>query len=145
MAYFSVILYAVTAVYFAGVMVRLMLTLTPVVCVLSGIAFSYTYEVDHHHRQRERYFLFWSHILTICSVIILSYLKLDFNERPQLFVNLHDGICLQRYLVDEGESKETPTAVDGKRGSKKDDEITTDDQDARNRQLYDKVCRSFRC
>ncbi|KHN82263.1 Dolichyl-diphosphooligosaccharide--protein glycosyltransferase subunit STT3 [Toxocara canis] len=39
-----IILYAVTAVYFAGVMVRLMLTLTPVVCVLSGIAFSYTYE-----------------------------------------------------------------------------------------------------
>lgn len=26
--------------YFAGVMVRLMLTLTPVVCMLSGIAFS---------------------------------------------------------------------------------------------------------
>lgn len=38
------ILYAVTAVYFAGVMVRLMLTLTPVVCVLAGIAFSHTYE-----------------------------------------------------------------------------------------------------
>ena len=34
-------LYAVSAVYFAGVMVRLMLTLTPVVCVLSGIAFSH--------------------------------------------------------------------------------------------------------
>lgn len=33
-------LYAVSAVYFAGVMVRLMLTLTPVVCVLSGVAFS---------------------------------------------------------------------------------------------------------
>lgn len=33
-------LYAISAVYFAGVMVRLMLTLTPVVCVLSGIAFS---------------------------------------------------------------------------------------------------------
>ena len=30
-----------SAVYFAGVMVRLMLTLTPVVCVLSGIAFSH--------------------------------------------------------------------------------------------------------
>ena len=41
-----VILYAVTAVYFAGVMVRLMLTLAPVVCVLAGIAFSYTYEVS---------------------------------------------------------------------------------------------------
>lgn len=33
-------MYAVTAVYFAGVMVRLMLTLTPVVCILAGIAFS---------------------------------------------------------------------------------------------------------
>lgn len=40
---FSVVLYAVSAVYFAGVMVRLMLTLTPVVCVLSGIAFSHLF------------------------------------------------------------------------------------------------------
>uniref|UniRef100_A0A914HBG2 dolichyl-diphosphooligosaccharide--protein glycotransferase n=1 Tax=Globodera rostochiensis TaxID=31243 RepID=A0A914HBG2_GLORO len=39
-----VVLYAVTAVYFAGVMVRLMLTLTPVVCVLAGIAFSSIFE-----------------------------------------------------------------------------------------------------
>lgn len=37
---FAVVLYAISAVYFAGVMVRLMLTLTPVVCILSGIAFS---------------------------------------------------------------------------------------------------------
>lgn len=35
-----VVLYAVSAVYFAGVMVRLMLTLTPVVCILSAVAFS---------------------------------------------------------------------------------------------------------
>ena len=35
-------LYATTAVYFAGVMVRLMLTLTPVVCILAAIAFSVT-------------------------------------------------------------------------------------------------------
>jgi dolichyl-diphosphooligosaccharide--protein glycosyltransferase len=35
-----VVLYAISAVYFAGVMVRLMLTLTPVVCILAGIAFS---------------------------------------------------------------------------------------------------------
>ncbi|XP_013778011.2 dolichyl-diphosphooligosaccharide--protein glycosyltransferase subunit STT3B-like [Limulus polyphemus] len=35
-----IVLYAVTAVYFAGVMVRLMLTLTPVVCVLAAVAFS---------------------------------------------------------------------------------------------------------
>ena len=39
---FTVVLYAVFAAYFAGVMVRLMLTLTPVVCVLAGIAFSNT-------------------------------------------------------------------------------------------------------
>ncbi|KAI0074492.1 oligosaccharyl transferase STT3 subunit [Panus rudis PR-1116 ss-1] len=35
-----VIIYAVVASYFAGVMVRLMLTLTPVVCVAAAIAFS---------------------------------------------------------------------------------------------------------
>ncbi|KAK3867873.1 hypothetical protein Pcinc_026702 [Petrolisthes cinctipes] len=40
-----IVLFAVSAVYFAGVMVRLMLTLTPVVCVLGGIAFSTLFEV----------------------------------------------------------------------------------------------------
>lgn len=39
------ILYALSAVYFAGVMVRLMLTLTPVVCMLSGVAFSVILEM----------------------------------------------------------------------------------------------------
>merc|ERR1719450_322599 len=41
-----IILYAVSAVYFAGVMVRLMLTLTPCVCVLAAIGFSRT--LDHY-------------------------------------------------------------------------------------------------
>lgn len=41
---FAVALYAISAVYFAGVMVRLMLTLTPVVCMLSAIAFSNVFE-----------------------------------------------------------------------------------------------------
>ncbi|KAF9030832.1 oligosaccharyl transferase STT3 subunit [Hymenopellis radicata] len=36
-----VIIYAVVASYFAGVMVRLMLTLTPVVCVSAAVALSY--------------------------------------------------------------------------------------------------------
>lgn len=40
-----IVLFAISAVYFAGVMVRLMLTLTPVVCVLGGIAFSKLFEV----------------------------------------------------------------------------------------------------
>ena len=39
------ILYAIFASYFAGVMVRLMLTLTPVVCVLAAIAFSKVFEI----------------------------------------------------------------------------------------------------
>lgn len=39
------VLYAISAVYFAGVMVRLMLTLTPVVCILSGVAFSRLLEI----------------------------------------------------------------------------------------------------
>lgn len=40
-----VVLYAISAVYFAGVMVCLMLTLTPVVCMLAGVAFSCFLEV----------------------------------------------------------------------------------------------------
>jgi dolichyl-diphosphooligosaccharide---protein glycosyltransferase len=40
-----VVLYSLSAVYFAGVMVRLMLTLTPVVCMLAGIAFSKLFEL----------------------------------------------------------------------------------------------------
>lgn len=36
-----VVIYAVLASYFAGVMVRLMLTLTPVVCIASALALSY--------------------------------------------------------------------------------------------------------
>lgn len=41
----AAVLYALSAVYFAGVMVRLMLTLTPIVCILSGIAFSKLLEI----------------------------------------------------------------------------------------------------
>ena len=42
---FAVFLYAISAVYFAGVMVRLKLTLTPVVCVLAAIAFSNIFDI----------------------------------------------------------------------------------------------------
>jgi len=40
-----IVLYAISAVYFAGVMVRLMLTLTPVVCILAAIAFSKVFSI----------------------------------------------------------------------------------------------------
>lgn len=56
-----VALYAITASYFAGVMVRLMLTLAPVVCVLSAIAFSecyyFTYQSDEKPTHRHRHLL----------------------------------------------------------------------------------------
>lgn len=39
-----VILYAITAVYFAGVMVRLMLILAPIACIISAIGISSTYQ-----------------------------------------------------------------------------------------------------
>lgn len=41
---FIAVLYASSAIYFAGVMVRLMLTLTPIVCVFAAIAISHTLE-----------------------------------------------------------------------------------------------------
>merc|ERR1719394_1129624 len=40
-----IILYAISAVYFAGVMVRLMLTLTPCVCILAAIASSKLFSI----------------------------------------------------------------------------------------------------
>ncbi|KAK0164048.1 hypothetical protein PV328_002717 [Microctonus aethiopoides] len=48
-----IVLYALSAVYFAGVMVRLMLTLTPVVCMLSGVAFSGLLELFLKEEDRE--------------------------------------------------------------------------------------------
>ncbi|GJN89053.1 hypothetical protein Rhopal_002027-T1 [Rhodotorula paludigena] len=46
-----VIIYAVLASYFAGVMVRLMLTLTPVVCVAAAVAISSVYETFFDPRE----------------------------------------------------------------------------------------------
>ncbi|CAH8540081.1 unnamed protein product [Schistosoma turkestanicum] len=48
-----VILYAIFASYFAGVMVRLMLTLTPIVCVFSAIAFSRVFELFLNEKDAE--------------------------------------------------------------------------------------------
>src|SRR5205814_530982 len=51
-----VILYGITASYFAGVMVRLMLTLTPVVCVASAVAISHLLDLylDVNNVETER-------------------------------------------------------------------------------------------
>ena len=50
-----IILYAVSAVYFAGVMVRLMLTLTPCVCILAAIAFSRLFELYLKEDETSKY------------------------------------------------------------------------------------------
>lgn len=47
----TVVLYAASAIYFAGVMVRLMLTLTPIVCVFAAIAFSHT--LTHYLKEED--------------------------------------------------------------------------------------------
>jgi len=44
-----IILYGLTSIYFAGVMVRLMLVLAPVMCVLSGIALSHLFAKYLNH------------------------------------------------------------------------------------------------
>jgi len=49
----AVVLYAISAVYFAGVMVRLMLTLTPVVCILAGVAVSRLVELFLKEEDRD--------------------------------------------------------------------------------------------
>ncbi|BGP39702.1 oligosaccharyl transferase stt3 subunit [Rhodotorula kratochvilovae] len=49
-----VIIYSVLASYFAGVMVRLMLTLTPVVCVTAAVAISSVYETFFDPREQDR-------------------------------------------------------------------------------------------
>uniref|UniRef100_A0A8D8XDD2 Dolichyl-diphosphooligosaccharide--protein glycosyltransferase subunit STT3A n=1 Tax=Cacopsylla melanoneura TaxID=428564 RepID=A0A8D8XDD2_9HEMI len=92
------ILYGVTSIYFAGVMVRLMLVLAPVMCILSGIAVSqllskYMRELhstssvnlangkpDHHHHHKkshhkraENNFVFRAEIATF-FVIIMTFM-----------------------------------------------------------------------
>jgi dolichyl-diphosphooligosaccharide--protein glycosyltransferase len=52
-----IILYGLTSIYFAGVMVRLMLVLAPVMCILAGIAISstlYTYVRNLEISQKQR-------------------------------------------------------------------------------------------
>ncbi|GAA6027587.1 hypothetical protein JCM8097_007937 [Rhodosporidiobolus ruineniae] len=49
-----VIIYSVLGSYFAGVMVRLMLTLTPVVCVAAAVAVSSVYETFFDPREPDR-------------------------------------------------------------------------------------------
>ncbi|XP_077293631.1 catalytic subunit 3A of the oligosaccharyltransferase complex [Arctopsyche grandis] len=82
------ILYGVTSIYFAGVMVRLMLVLAPVMCILSGIAVSsllVTYmrqieppkTVDKKMKKMESNFVMKSEIATffvgIMTCLLISY------------------------------------------------------------------------
>ncbi|KAJ8961185.1 hypothetical protein NQ318_008868 [Aromia moschata] len=83
------ILYGVTSIYFAGVMVRLMLVLAPVMCILSGIAVSHLLtkfmksvdspkQLDHKkHKKQESNLSFKNEISTtfvaVITVLLISY------------------------------------------------------------------------
>ncbi|EEB10882.1 Dolichyl-diphosphooligosaccharide--protein glycosyltransferase subunit STT3A, putative [Pediculus humanus corporis] len=82
------ILYGVTSIYFAGVMVRLMLVLAPVMCILSGIAVSsmltiYMKQIDpskateKKSKKMENNFVMKSQVATafvgIMSFLLISY------------------------------------------------------------------------
>ncbi|XP_023221921.1 dolichyl-diphosphooligosaccharide--protein glycosyltransferase subunit STT3A-like [Centruroides sculpturatus] len=82
-----IILYGVTSIYFAGVMVRLMLVLAPVMCILSGIGVSsmlttYAKQLDSSQQDKKskrfesNYFMrnevAWTFI-TIMTVYLITY------------------------------------------------------------------------
>ncbi|KAG1653300.1 Dolichyl-diphosphooligosaccharide--protein glycosyltransferase subunit STT3A [Nymphon striatum] len=83
-----IILYGVTSVYFAGVMVRLMLVLAPVMCILSGIGVSslltiYSKQLednkseDKKTKQFEKNYFFKNEVawgfVTVMSVFLITY------------------------------------------------------------------------
>lgn len=84
-----IILYGVTSIYFAGVMVRLMLVLAPVMCILSGIAVSAmlnTYmkqvdpskNVDKKAKKLESNFVMKSEIATV-FVGLMTFLLITYT------------------------------------------------------------------
>uniref|UniRef100_A0A0A9YZB0 Dolichyl-diphosphooligosaccharide--protein glycosyltransferase subunit STT3A n=1 Tax=Lygus hesperus TaxID=30085 RepID=A0A0A9YZB0_LYGHE len=83
------ILYGVTSIYFAGVMVRLMLVLAPVMCILSGIAVSamlHTYmkqvdpdkNVEKKKNKLESNFVMKSEIATV-FVALMTFLLMTYT------------------------------------------------------------------
>uniref|UniRef100_A0A023F931 Dolichyl-diphosphooligosaccharide--protein glycosyltransferase subunit STT3A n=1 Tax=Triatoma infestans TaxID=30076 RepID=A0A023F931_TRIIF len=83
------ILYGVTSIYFAGVMVRLMLVLAPVMCILSGIAVSamlHTYmkqitpekNIDKKKNKMESNFVMKSEIATV-FVALMTFLLMTYT------------------------------------------------------------------
>lgn len=84
-----IILYGITSIYFAGVMVRLMLVLAPVMCILSGIAVSAmlsTYmkqvdpnkNVDKKAKKLESNFVMKSEIATV-FVGLMTFLLITYT------------------------------------------------------------------
>jgi dolichyl-diphosphooligosaccharide--protein glycosyltransferase len=74
-----IILYGITSVYFAGVMVRLMLVLAPVMCILGGIAISASLSsyMKYLEGSGETFLLT---IKTFTNVILTRFLLLRFRR-----------------------------------------------------------------
>ncbi|GAB6018660.1 Dolichyl-diphosphooligosaccharide--protein glycosyltransferase subunit stt3a [Chamberlinius hualienensis] len=89
-----IIMYGVTSIYFAGVMVRLMLVLAPVMCILSGIGVSsmlatYMKQVDS---------IAWTFITLVCGFLITytfhcTWVTSEAYSSPSIVLSArtHDG------------------------------------------------------
>ncbi|VDD92803.1 unnamed protein product [Enterobius vermicularis] len=109
-----IILYGLTSIYFAGVMVRLMLVLAPVMCILAGIAISSTlssymknldgvaqHQVKHDKKERERNYPYKNEVATtVVALVSMSLFLYVFHctwvtseaySSPSIVLSAHSG------------------------------------------------------
>uniref|UniRef100_A0A0N5AKN6 Dolichyl-diphosphooligosaccharide--protein glycosyltransferase subunit STT3A n=1 Tax=Syphacia muris TaxID=451379 RepID=A0A0N5AKN6_9BILA len=109
-----IILYGLTSIYFAGVMVRLMLVLAPVMCILAGIAISsilstYMKNLDsvgahrlkHDKKEREKNYPYKNEVATaVVSLVTIALFLYVFHctwvtseaySSPSIVLSAHSG------------------------------------------------------
>uniref|UniRef100_A0A158Q7V4 Dolichyl-diphosphooligosaccharide--protein glycosyltransferase subunit STT3A n=1 Tax=Elaeophora elaphi TaxID=1147741 RepID=A0A158Q7V4_9BILA len=108
-----IILYALTSIYFAGVMVRLMLVLAPVMCILGGIALSSTLvtfmknldststHTRHDKKEKEKNYPYKNEVaqavIAIVAVFFFSYVyhctwaTSEAYSSPSIVLSAHGG------------------------------------------------------
>ncbi|OZC10244.1 oligosaccharyl transferase STT3 subunit [Onchocerca flexuosa] len=108
-----IILYALTSIYFAGVMVRLMLVLAPVMCILGGIALSSTLSTfmknldsssahaRHDKKEKEKNYPYKNEVaqavIAIVAVFFISYVyhctwaTSEAYSSPSIVLSAHGG------------------------------------------------------
>ncbi|VDK78670.1 unnamed protein product [Litomosoides sigmodontis] len=108
-----IILYALTSIYFAGVMVRLMLVLAPVMCILGGIALSSTLatfmknldststHAKHEKKEKEKNYPYKNEVaqavIVIVAIFFFSYVyhctwaTSEAYSSPSIVLSAHGG------------------------------------------------------